>query len=54
VSHDSATLDASVYTVIPARYRPSPAWAEQMAVSLSEAALRVERVAQDLNDASRE
>jgi cell division protein ZapA len=33
---------------------PAPGWAEQVAVSLSEAAQRIEHVAQDLNDASRE
>ncbi len=33
---------------------PTPVWADQMAFSLSEAAQRIERVAQDLNDASRE
>jgi len=33
---------------------PAPDWAEQVAVSLSEAAQRIEHVAQDLNDASRE
>jgi cell division protein ZapA len=33
---------------------PAPDWAEQVAVSLSEAAQRIERVAQDLNDSSRE
>ena len=33
---------------------PSPDWAEQVAVSLSEAAQRIEHVAQDLNDSSRE
>ncbi len=32
----------------------APDWAEQVAVSLAEAALRIEHVAQDLNDASRE
>ena len=33
---------------------PGPDWAEQMAVSLSEAAQRIEHVAKILNDASRE
>ena len=33
---------------------PAPHWAEQVAVSLSEAACRIEHVAQDLNDSSRE
>jgi cell division protein ZapA len=33
---------------------PAPDWAEQVAVSLSEAAQRIERVAQDLNDSIRE
>ncbi len=33
---------------------PVPDWAEQVAVSLSEAAQRIEHVAQDLNDSSRE
>ena len=33
---------------------PAPDWAEQVAVSLSEAAQRIEHVAQDMNDASRE
>ena len=33
---------------------PAPDWAERVAVSLSEAAQRIEHVAQDLNDASRE
>src|SRR5580692_2342033 len=33
---------------------PAPDWAEQVAVSLSEAAQRIEHVAQDLNDSSRE
>jgi cell division protein ZapA len=33
---------------------PAPDWAERVAVSLSEAAQRIEHVAQDLNDSSRE
>ncbi len=33
---------------------PAPDWAEQVAVSLSEAARRIEHVAEDLNDTSRE
>ncbi|MGH6794787.1 MAG: cell division protein ZapA [Methylocella sp.] len=33
---------------------PVPDWAEQVAVSLNEAAQRIEQVAQDLNDSSRE
>ena len=33
---------------------PAPDWAEQVAVSLSEASRRIEHVAQDLNDSSRE
>jgi cell division protein ZapA len=33
---------------------PAPDWAEQVAASLSEAAQRIEHVAQDLNDSSRE
>ncbi|MGH6837693.1 MAG: hypothetical protein ACREDT_02600 [Methylocella sp.] len=33
---------------------PAPDWAEQVAVSLSEAARRIEHVAQDLNDSSRD
>ena len=33
---------------------PAPDWAEQVAVSLSEAAQRIEHVARDLNDFSRE
>ncbi len=33
---------------------PAPGWAERVAVSLSEAAQRIEHVAQNLNDASRE
>jgi cell division protein ZapA len=33
---------------------PVPDWVEQVAVSLSEAARRIEQVAQDLNDSSRE
>jgi cell division protein ZapA len=33
---------------------PAPDWAEQVAVLLSEAAQRIEHVAQDLNDSSRE
>ena len=33
---------------------PAPDWAEQVAVSLAEAAQRIEHVAQDLNDSSRE
>src|ERR1700730_17748275 len=33
---------------------PAPEWAEQVAVSLSEAAQRIEHVAQDLNDSGRE
>jgi cell division protein ZapA len=32
----------------------APDWAEQVVVSLSEAAQRIEHVAQDLNDSSRE
>jgi cell division protein ZapA len=32
----------------------APDWAEQVAVSLSEAARRIENVAQDLNDSSRD
>jgi cell division protein ZapA len=32
----------------------APDWAEQVAVSLSEAARRIEHAAQDLNDSSRE
>ncbi|MGQ0444505.1 MAG: cell division protein ZapA [Beijerinckiaceae bacterium] len=33
---------------------PVPVWAEQVAVSLSEAARRIEHVAQELNESSRE
>jgi cell division protein ZapA len=33
---------------------PAPDWAEQVAVSLSEAAQRIEQVAKDLDDSSRE
>jgi cell division protein ZapA len=33
---------------------PDPDWAEQVARSLGEAAQRIERVAQELNDSSRE
>jgi len=33
---------------------PAPDWAEQVAVSLTEAAQRIEHVAQDLNDSNRE
>ncbi len=33
---------------------PAPDWAEQVAVSLDEAAQRIEHVAQNLNDSSRE
>jgi len=33
---------------------PAPDWAEQVVVSLSEAAQRIQHVAQDLNDSSRE
>ena len=33
---------------------PTPDWAEQVAVSLGEAAQRIEHVAQDLNDSTRE
>ncbi len=32
----------------------APEWAERVAVSLGEAALRIEQVAQELNDSSRE
>ena len=39
---------------LEAHSTPAPGWAEQVAVSLSEAARRIEHVAQDLTDSSRE
>ena len=46
-------LEAEI-TRLKAPSNPAPGWAEQVAVSLSEAAQRIEHVAQDLNDSSRE
>jgi cell division protein ZapA len=50
-------LEAELARLKAAASHPSPGrdeWAEQVANTLGEAALRIERVAQDLNDASRE
>jgi cell division protein ZapA len=47
-------LEAEVARLKAPSAAPRDGWAEQVAVSLSDAAQRIERVAQDLNDSSRE
>jgi cell division protein ZapA len=56
-THRAQELEAELARLKAASTTNSPAserWAEEVAHSLGEAAVRIERVAQDLNDSSRE
>jgi cell division protein ZapA len=52
-SHRAHGLEAEV-AKLKGPATAAPEWADKIAVSLSEAAQRIERVAQDLNESSRE